>query len=105
MQYEDNLHSHALCEQYWFHMDVDWRLLFVIIDDAGLMNCGVLGDANLEELLITTMTLSAVVVIIVIVIICIAAVFLRSDGKVFFECGVYHQSSNTIFWSHLFISP
>lgn len=52
-----------------------------IRNDAELMDCGVLDDANLEALLITSLVLFANVVIIITIIICISVVYRREDGK------------------------
>jgi len=53
------------------------------------MNCGVLDDAHLEDLLITSFASSAFVVVTIIVIIIIAVVFRRGEGEVQSESGIY----------------
>lgn len=50
-----------------------------IRNDAELMNCGVLGDAKLDGLLIASMVWFAIVVVITVSVICIAVVFRRSE--------------------------
>jgi len=53
------------------------------------MNCGVLDDAHLEDLLITSFASSAFVVVTIIVIIIIAVVFRRGEGEVQSISGFY----------------
>jgi len=55
------------------------------------MNCGVLDDAHLEDLLITSFASSAFVVVTIIVIIIIAVVFRRGEGEVQSEPGIYRH--------------